>query len=413
MTINLTLAEPREWWLEIPTAVDNQCWQESLALATPYQFHSVYLNQLCLSVFLPWLRAEYDVEGQLWPSLSSPQAMWEMVSGVGVTLPTKRLVVIPTEDIDVDELVIPQEWLDIPAWSPDYYLAMQINRAERWIRIWGYATHQQVKQAGRYDAMDRTYCIDGTCLGRNLNAFWLTYQLCPAAVTQAAVSPLPALTAAAADRLIEQLGTMVSDRPSAIAQPRLSVPFEQWGALLSRPEWLNRLLAQRRTLFAPAPVETSVETSTDRAVHLGLWFQNLFEGGWQSVETFLGGDTRVLTPNFRTISALGGADVRRVKPLELATPSDPQEVILLMELNAEADERTGVRIQVHPIQEDRYVPSGLALVIYSDADQMLQAVQSRTQDDYIQLPYFRCRPGTRFKLQVSLGDNSFSENFLV
>ncbi|MEM8805023.1 MAG: DUF1822 family protein [Cyanobacteria bacterium P01_G01_bin.38] len=402
MTRNLTLAEPMEWWLEIPSAIAEQCWQESSGLAAANQFHSVYLNQLCLRVLLPWLQAEYDVEGRSWPSLSSPQTLWEIVSGVGVTLPTKRLVLIPTEDIDIDELVIPQEWLDIPDWTADYYLAIQVNREARWMRIWGYATHQQIKQAGRYDALDRTYCVDGAFLGHDLNAFWLTYQLCPTAVTQTVVSPLPALAMATADGLIERL--------SEIAQPRLSVPFEQWGALVSQPEWLDRFLAQRRALTWRASVAMLAELPTATTVRLGQWFQNLFEGGWQSVETLLGGE---LTPNFRTISALGRADVRRVKPIELATLSAPQGVILLMELNAEADERTGVRIQIHPTQDDRYVPSGLDLILYSETNQMLQAVQSRTQDDYIQLPYFRCKPGTRFKLQVSLGDNSFSENFLV
>ncbi|MEM9908652.1 MAG: DUF1822 family protein [Cyanobacteria bacterium P01_D01_bin.44] len=410
MTSNLTLAEPMEWWLEIPAEIEAQCWQESSGLATSNQFHSVYLNQLCLSVFLPWLQAEYDVEGRSWPSLSSPQTLWEIVSGIGVTLPTKRLVLIPTEDIDIDELVIPQEWLDIPDWTADYYLAIQVNREARWMRIWGYATHQQIKQAGRYDALDRTYCVDGAFLGHDLNAFWLTYQLCPTAVTQTAVSPLPTLAMATADGLIERLSAMVSDRSSAIAQPRLSVPFEQWGALVSQPEWLERLLAQRRALAGRASIATLAEAPAATPVRLGHWFQNLFESSWQSVETLLGGE---LTPNFRTISALGRADVRRVKPIELAASSAPQGVLLLMELNAETDERTGVRIQIHPTQDDRYVPSGLDLIIYSETDQMLQAVQSRTQDDYIQLPYFRCKPGTCFRLQVSLGDNSFSENFLV
>ncbi|MEM9164928.1 MAG: DUF1822 family protein, partial [Cyanobacteria bacterium P01_F01_bin.4] len=205
MTLNLTFAAPTEWWLEISPEIETRCWQESSVLATANPFHSVYLNQLCLSVFLPWLQAEYDVEGRSWPpGLSSPQALWEMVNGVGVTLPTKRLVLIPTEDIDIDELAIPQEWLDIPDWAADYYLAVQVNRVEQWMRVWGYATHQQAKQSGRYDALDQTYCIDGTRLGRDLNAFWLTYQLCPEAVTQAVVSPLPALAAAEVDRLIDQ-----------------------------------------------------------------------------------------------------------------------------------------------------------------------------------------------------------------
>ena len=36
-------------------------------------------------------------------------------------------MLIPSEAIDDSELEVPQEWVDIPSWAADYYLAVQIT----------------------------------------------------------------------------------------------------------------------------------------------------------------------------------------------------------------------------------------------------------------------------------------------
>jgi len=37
---------------------------------------------------------------------------------------------------DLTKRMVPQEWVDIPEWAADYYLAVQVNPDSGWLRIW-------------------------------------------------------------------------------------------------------------------------------------------------------------------------------------------------------------------------------------------------------------------------------------
>ena len=65
---------------------------------------------------------------------------------------------IPTEALDISELRVPQEWVDIPNWSADYYAAVQVNVEEGYIRIWGYTSQVNLKEKATYDANEKAYC---------------------------------------------------------------------------------------------------------------------------------------------------------------------------------------------------------------------------------------------------------------
>ena len=56
-----------------------------------------------------------------------------------------RLILIPTDNLDRSELRVPQEWLDLPTWAGDYSLGVQINLDSQMINIWGFASHQALK----------------------------------------------------------------------------------------------------------------------------------------------------------------------------------------------------------------------------------------------------------------------------
>lgn len=235
--MTFTFADPTQVWLEISQASQSQAWQQCQSFSTPSRWNA-YLNQLCLDAVLPWLQEEYT---QATPWLSRPLAIWDVVNGTAIALDTARLVVIPTETIDSSELRVPQEWVDIPGWVADYYLAAQVNLDEQWVRIWGYTTHQQLK-TGQYDAGDRTYCLDASGLIQDLSVLWVARQLCPQEPTRATVTPLSALPLAQAENLLQRLSN-----PSVTA-PRLAVPFELWAALLEHSGWRQRLYERRQRL---------------------------------------------------------------------------------------------------------------------------------------------------------------------
>ena len=398
--MNLSYADPTEWWLEVAPEAEAASWRASQAWASRLRQGSYYLNDLCLQVFLPWFRSEYDSTASVWPSRRDLTSLWEFVNGVGVRLGRKRLVLLPSEDLESRELEAPQEWVDIPSWAGDYYLGVQVNLEESWLRVWGYTTHEALKAQAEYDEEARSYRLEGAALVRDLSVFWSTCRYCPEASTQASLATLPSLSRAAAIGLIEQLS-----QPN-VGFPRQTTPFEEWGPLMARADWRRQLYERR--------LDGLSRTFSGEAESLHRWFEPDWVGGWRTMEAFLGAEPQLaLTSSLRGIAAASGANEQRVKLIELKGEPEPQAVLLLMELSSEDDGRVGVRVQVHPPKGRRHVPAQLTLGVYSMADELLQSIQSREQDDYIQLPHFRCLPGTEFCLKVGLGGDYFSENFTV
>ncbi|MEM9804463.1 MAG: DUF1822 family protein [Cyanobacteria bacterium P01_D01_bin.56] len=397
--MRLAFAEPTEWWLEVPPNLQTECWRASQALVSPLRRQDFYLNQLCVQSFLPWFQLNYAPTATLWchrlPSIG------EVVNGSSITLASKRIVLLPTDTFDSEDLEIPQEWVDIPGWAADYYFAIQIGLEEGCARVWGYTTHKTIKQQADYDGADRTYCMQGKHVMRDLTTFWPTYQLCPEVDTMVAIAPLSPLSQTQAEHHIQHLS-----QPDVVF-PRLAIPFEQWATLINQQNWRQQLY-QRRLASLGQEIRMA-----NAGLSLNQWFhdlQTLFEQGWYSLETVLGTDT--LSLSFRTVSPTNAAQQQRVKLITLNAEFTPQTMVLLMALTAETDGRVGVRVQLHASTQE-CVPAQLSLSIYSVANEMLQSIQTSGQEDYIRLPYFRCIPGYQFRLQVTLNNDVFSETYTV
>lgn len=230
--------------LAIPPHSQAQFWQKS---ARDYSIAGnrwqAALNQACLDGLLPWLQSERDPTAQVWAKASSRASFWEVVNGAAIDLHDRRLVLIPTTAIDFGELRVPQEWIDLPSWAGDYYLSIYVNLDDGEIQVLGYTTHQQLKQQGQYDPLDRTYSYDGDDLIGDLNVLWLDRQLCPTAVRCAAIAPLPQIRLEQAENLLTRLGT------PDLLRPRLAVPFPLWGALMEHSGWRQQLYRDRLGLL--------------------------------------------------------------------------------------------------------------------------------------------------------------------
>jgi len=218
--------------LKISDNEQNLAWEESQCLPTPSARFQAYINRLAMFTVVPWIEETLSIK-------TTQQSCWELVNGTAITLEQTRLILIPTDAIDTTEIRIPQEWIDIPSWVADYYLAVQVNTEDGVVRIWGYTTHLQVKQQGNYHPGDRTYSLDAQFLTRDINLLWITHQLCPTATTKSVVTPLPHLPLAQAHNLLTRLGN------PTLAFPRRAVPFSLWGALLEHGGWRQRLYELR------------------------------------------------------------------------------------------------------------------------------------------------------------------------
>jgi len=268
MIANSSVFDSTQIWLEFSAQQQNQAWEKSQSFSLASSRWNAYLNQICLITVLPWLQEEYVPRAKVWPNNPALSSFWEMVNGTAIVLDNTRFVLIPSEAIDQSELQVPQEWVDIPSWIADYYLAVQINPDDRCVVIWGYATHKQLKQ-GFYDVSDRTYSLPQENLIHDLNVLWVARQLATEEITRAEVTPLAILPQAQAENLLQRLGN------PAIIEPRLAVPFELWGALLEHGGLRQQLSSRRMGLPAQQSIVNWLRTEVSEIAQ---------QIGWKKIE---------------------------------------------------------------------------------------------------------------------------------
>lgn len=365
----------------IPEAVHSSAWQQSQSYSTPRTQWTAYLNQVCLTTLLPWIQEEYD------PNARVDFNAGGIVNGSVVSCNQKSLVLIPERNLDTSELRVPQEWVDVPSWVGDYYLAVQVNPDERSLLVWAYTTHEQLKTQGQYEDRDRTYTLDSYSLIQDIGVLWVVQQLHANEPTQVAVPAMQTVPPAQAENLLQRLSN------STIDQPRLEVPFSLWGALLQSDRWYSRFNQLRQQQTVSSRVVTN----------LRQWLQNTLTEGWQALES-------VLTPEevaFSLRSDASATAIRRVKTLNLAG----QDVLLVISLTSEPDGRIGVRIQLRPAESTLCLPENLTLSLLSATGATIQSIQTRSQDNSIQLQRFKCPSGTQFEVQIAVADVVMVENF--
>ncbi len=401
---DLIVVYPENLWLDFSALEKKTAWHQTVM--NHYQnataHHRVFVNYLCFNTFVKWLEDEPDLQDKFQyaePSQDLYQ-QWELVNGIKLTFNQARIVLIPSEQGSISEFRIPQEWVDIPDWAANYYLAVQLNLEENWLRIWGFISYEQVREKAQYDSIDRTYCLNNCDLIADLNIMWVAQELC--ALEQPRVHPLPGLSEAQAKKLIEKLSK------STVYSPRLDISFSEWGVILSSEEYRQILYNQ---IIQNLQDKTMI--NTDKLVNnLSLWFENIFNEGWQSIDDLLSlTDRRAF--QFRSDSVLNEISVKGAKLIDLGIQLENKSVVLLIGLSPQIDNKVGIRVQLYPAFGETYLPASLQLTLLSESGKTLQSVESRSYDNYIQLKRFKLALGKFFSIQLALKDVKFKENFVL
>ncbi|MBD1867991.1 DUF1822 family protein [Oculatella sp. FACHB-28] len=105
--------------------------------------------------------------------------------------------------------------------------------------------------------------------------------------------------------------------------------------------------------------------------------------------------------------------VKRAKLFDVEFQLGRQPAVLLMAITPETEQKVGVLVQLHPANGETYLPTNFQLSLLTETGEILQTVQSRSQDNYIQLKRFRGLVGERFNLQLRLGSTSIKESFTI
>lgn len=395
--VDTVLASPKQWLLEIPENIHQDALREGQSITSTAVAWNRYLAQVTLAAVAAWLQAEGETTSvAIAPDTLSQLNQW--FGGSAIDWAGKRLVLLPQATLDQSELLVPQEWIDMAQWQGDYFLAAQVDWDDRCINVWAYTTHARIKQLAEYVADERLYRLDAVHLIQDLNTFWVTRQLCPDEVTQAAIAPIPTLTTSDATSWLERQATMTN--------PRLSMPFETWAALITQPEWLAQLSRDQSMASSQSVDSTVVSTAAAptrgaMATNLGQWFNNVIDATWQTLESWM---EPSLTPAyaFRDDGESDRAVIRRVKALRFA---EGTLLLLVLTVTPTEDGRLLVQVQLYPSQRaQQCLPERVSLSLCTSDLEPIQTVDSRAQDNLIQLRQFRCPPGFEFVVRVVQGD---------
>ncbi len=186
-------------------------------------------------------------------------------------------------------------------------------------------------------------------------------------------------------------------------------------------QWLNNIFPSSwqeiEAIFSLEPEPTTSPEENQPSSKLGKWLESIVDAGkniWadlsgsQRPELQSAGAFRSLTP---VNNLLPECELMRAKLIDLGVQLGSQNVVLLLALTQEPDQKLRLIVQMYPVPEEEYLPSDLKLALLSESGEAIQEVTSRTQDRGIQLKPFKIPQNTNFKLEMSLGDFSLTETF--
>lgn len=409
------LQRPR---LAIPQLALQQSWDNSATLPRVEHRWNCYLNQLALATLTPWadeqrsqvqpLRLSVFLQSLPKTGLSRNQ-FWQWTTGAAMAVAGQRWIIIPTDALDVEEFRVPQEWVDIPSCSGDYYVMVQLDPEAGWLQVRGYLNHRHLKQKATYNSGDRTFCINDDDLIQDIDLLWVMSELESATERRAELAAIPSLSEQQVQPLIEQICQQLERSVSVAGQlplsqttpsPRLMLSFEQWAGILENAEYRSRLERSAQEALSP---DNSTTTS------LRQWLAGQFSDVWKS---------RNQRPSFRWNGGLRQMPAQSVSRGKRLTLQEIQPALMLWTTVTEADDdRMLVLVQLRHQAEDaeglivKTLPKDLSLILLSPAEESLTVVTARAQDDYIQLPRFRVRSGQFFSVEIRLGDQVIRERF--
>jgi Protein of unknown function (DUF1822) len=349
------------------------------------------INQLCLEKTQAWL-TEIGIEST--PTFSPAQmaSMWDVVNGCALTIGNRRLILVPSDRLDREELRVPQEWVDIPNWMGDYYLGVQIDLDEGVMNIWGYTSHRTLRETGVYNSLDRTYSISSDLTIDNLDILWMAQ-----IIDLQEMTIVPTIASLNLDLSINAIDRLSHASPYS---PRLDLDFTTWAAILSNNN-LREQLYQRRLQVA------NLDLNQIQPMKLGDWLQQEFaqaiDRGWDLFHHIMGGELALV----RSMS------VERAKLINLQYQLHQTNVIMLIGINPQVTDEVVISVQIHPAPNTSTLPAQLKLSYINDEGEELQAIISRSDDFQIQLPTFTCDVGTTFNIQLQLDGASHIEKFIA
>ena len=177
----------------------------------------------------------------------------------------------------------------------------------------------------------------------------------------------------------------------------------------SEPNHLTVYIQYLEPSAIPLPISTQQIEALPRfsvlRTRLSQWLQGVLDEGWQTVDALVNPEANLAWSTRHIASSAKGG-----KLINFGMQLGCQTVVLLVTVTPD-EGKIGINVQVLPAAGAEILPAQLQLTLCSNADKILQEVQSRDHDNLIQLKPFKGKPGTCFSVEVSLNDIKVRETF--
>ncbi|BAY90377.1 MULTISPECIES: DUF1822 family protein [unclassified Tolypothrix] len=252
-------------------------------------------------------------------------------------------------------------------------------------------------------------------------------------------NPAMRLFADIADLVIPGLGRLEC-RPVGVLANTCAVPPETWeeriGYIVIQ---IDESLQEAKLLGFVASVDTEelslsklkspeafIEhlaqlklSSASKPVNLSQWFAGIFESSWQTVEALWNSQAPELAYGFRGPETFEQETshrletiTRRAKLMDFGIQIADKPLMLIVELCPQANDKTHIRLQLHPTGKLNFLPAGVQLTVLDDSGAVFLEAQARSADNYIQLQ-FRGVTKEIFSVRVAFNDISITEQFVI
>ncbi len=179
---------------------------------------------------------------------------------------------------------------------------------------------------------------------------------------------------------------------------------------ISQLQSLDYLLKHLSQLKQLQPVKVKPQ------VTLSQWFENIFDGGWETIESIFSGSSAEFAGNFRggekriaKTRTIPQTLLERGKRLDLK--HQDEQLALLVGLTPTDLSELDIVVGIYPTGDRTYLPQELQLMLLDEAGIAVMQTEARGSE-YIQFQ-FRSEPGESFSVKVALGDLIITENFFV
>ncbi|BAC09531.1 DUF1822 family protein [Thermosynechococcus vestitus] len=244
--------------IDLADGGDRQWIAQITAAARPYRRSSVQINAMAYTAVRHWF-AEMGMGAEPFLPIVELPIFWEFVNGTLLQTAIGKVLIVPDTAIELDECRIPQEWLHIAPWKPNYILGVQVFTETAQIRLWGYAPSSSVNPAA-LDAVSRTYSLDREDMIEDVPLLTALLECPPIPVPSSAATAIPTAT-------LQKIAS------GEILLPRLVLPLEEWLQIIGQP-------CHRLDLFLACHPQ-----------RLSLWLYaktkgigNLLGQGWQDLQ---------------------------------------------------------------------------------------------------------------------------------